>query len=375
MQKHPSKNSLCPCGSGKKYKNCHRKNELLIKKVTRLFQEKEKKEKDFLDKFGHARKPNFIKSGDTAYVAIGNEIFKQSRPGEYNFVNAVHDYALHFFSVPYLEEQEAKPYEDRHPAMQWLHTSVEMHNEILKNPDATPEDFSTGAFAAWGRLAYDLYTVKDNANIEKRMRERLFSAKDFQGARHELTVIALFVAAGFEIKFEDEKDNSKKHSEFIAIHKRDATEVAVEAKSRHRHGIKGFSGGVKMEPREKVNIRSLVTDAYQKMPTRPFYIFVDVNLPPVQEDDWQRWLQEIHDTMMDLAAEGYTDPCPANGVFFFNDPSHYMLTEKTVNPSADIWIKKFIAEKPTIPHPEFDVAALVLKAHRQRVSPPEEIPQ
>lgn len=35
------------------------------------------------------------------------------------------------------------------------------------------------------------------------------------------------------------------------------------------------------------------------------HIFVDVNLPPIpDEDTYQRWLQEMEQTMWDLAAEG-----------------------------------------------------------------------
>jgi hypothetical protein len=32
----------------------------------------------------------------------------------------IHDYALLFFGVPYLEADEAKPFDQRHPALQWM---------------------------------------------------------------------------------------------------------------------------------------------------------------------------------------------------------------------------------------------------------------
>lgn len=401
----PSRNAPCPCGSRKKYKYCHgsdkvkhlsplkdaylqeiisdaqkkfevqKEKEVIIRKAKKNFQKKERQGKEFQEKYGLARKPIFVKAKDTTYVAVGNQVYRQTRPGPYNFVTAIHDYGLSFFGVHYLEEQEAKPLLDRHPAMQWLHVAVEEHNKTIKNSSATSKDFSTGAWAAWGRLAYDLYTVKDNADIEKRMQKRLLDEKGFQGARHELAVISLFVTAGFEIKFEDEQDNTRTHSEFIAKHKVTGAEVAVEAKSRHRYGVKGFGGGRQIAPGEKVSVRDLVLDAYKKKQTLPFYVLVDVNLPPGEEEDSRRWLQEIYDDMMNLVAEGYGDPCIANAVFFMNDPSHYMLTDRTVGSKGDLWIKDYIAENPISPHPSIDMAKLILDAYRQRASPPEEIPQ
>ena len=65
-------------------------------------------------------------------------------------------------------------------------------------------------------------------------------------------------------------------------------------------------------------------EAYRKDSALPFYVWVDANLPPVADDTvWERWMREIDRTMSDLEAEGYADPCPANIVFFSNDPSHY----------------------------------------------------
>jgi hypothetical protein len=52
-----------------------------------------------------------------------------------------------------------------------------------------------------------------------------------------------------------------------------------------------------------------------------------------------------------------------------------MLTDKTVESKGTLWIKDYLAQKPTIPHPSIDMVALILKAQIQRASPPEEIPK
>ena len=68
----------------------------------------------------------------------------------------------------------------------------------------------------WFRLGYDLYLIKHNAKLQRKILDRLRDKRQFQGARLELCVTASMVAAGFEINYEDEKDTSRKHAEFIA---------------------------------------------------------------------------------------------------------------------------------------------------------------
>jgi len=124
-----------------------------------------------------------------------------------------------------------------------------------------------------------------------------------------------------------------------------------------------------------VNIRGPVMEAYKKQSDLPFYVFVDVNLPPVvDEDNRHRWLSEIDKTMLDLQAEGYADPCPANIVFFHNDPSHYLINRQIGNDADRLWMKHYAAELPPVPHPPTDMCRRFMQAHRQRVAPPADFP-
>jgi hypothetical protein len=116
-------------------------------------------------------------------------------------------------------------------------------------------------------------------------------------------------------------------------------------------------------------------EANKKQSDLPFYVFVDVNLPPVvDEDNWHRWLSEIDKTMLDLQAEGYADPCPANIVFFHNDPSHYLINRQIGNDADRLWMKHYAAELPPVPHPPTDMCRRFMQAHRQRVAPPADFP-
>jgi hypothetical protein len=317
---------------------------------------------DFESRHGHVRPPTAALVGDKWLMAIGSRIYKQTQDGPYNFVNALHDHAVHFFGDELLDLEEGKPLADRLPPLIWLEAFVENNKS-----DRT---VNVGAGAAWIRFAYDLYTIRDNSHIENRLRQRLLSRIDFQGARHELRISALCIAAGFDIFYENEADNTRKHPEFIAVDKISGQRIAVEAKSRHRRGVYGFVSG-KDEPwGASVGVRSLVVDAYGHELEMPLYVFVDVNLPPFEsEQHRESWNQEISLLMSDLTREGYSDPCPANTVFFLNDPSHYMLNEPIGKHTDCLWIQQFTADTPRVPNP-IDVVDRFLDAHRFRAYPP-----
>lgn len=337
-----------------------------------MFAAHAKRDRDFVERYGHARPPMGMKAfGDKMMVAIGGSLYQQIREGEYTFLHAIHDHALDFFGLAMLQAEERKPLDDRHPALQWMAAFVGHTNKlhIECNTDASASQI--GAGAAWYRFAYDLYTISDNAKLEAIMKKRLLDMGSFQGARHELWVAALCITAGFTLEFEDESDNSKTHFEFVAVDKFSPTRIAVEAKSRHRFGVKGFTSGKDVAPGVTVGIRDLVLSAYKKITDLPFYVFVDVNLPPaLSEEQWEGWILEIDKTMWELEQEGYFTPATDNAMFFVNDPSHYLRDERIGQDGDRIWMKHFHANQPRTPHPEPDVIDRFRKAHMQRLAPP-----
>jgi hypothetical protein len=408
----PSKNAHCPCGSGKTYRKCcqgilpisfvpqklpiaqaleqalrpspppevlkkvqeiHEKRGL-IERVTKMFREREYREREFVDQYGHARPAMAVKFGDKMMVAIGGSIYRQTCEGDYTFLHAIHDHALHLFGEPMLEAEEKKPLNERHPALQWMDAYVEHHNKVMAEGNSDPCASQIGAGAAWYRFAYDLYTIQDNAKLEAVLKKRLLDPNTFQGARHELWVAALSVAAGFELQFEDESDNSTTHPEFVGTDRFSKALIAVEAKSRRRNGAYGFASGKDISLGSVVDVRQLVLDAYKKKTDMPFYVFVDVNLPAADKATFSRWLAELEQTMADLEKEGYAAPAPANVVFFTNDPSHYLRDKQIGNREDSLWIMPFIAAQPAVPHPEHDVLNRLMKAWRQRAAPPSDFP-
>ena len=337
------------------------------------FRAKEKQRLEFAEKYGDMRVPQVVRAGNKLYSAIEGGLYAQTYEGDYNFPNVLHDHALLFFGVPYLEDEEKRPLGQRHPALQWMYNSVEHNQARIKNKVSGYDQ--QGFTAAWLRFAYDLYTIRDNAKLERRMKKRLLSKREFQGARHDLKVAAVCVAAGFHVEFENEKDNSIGHAEFIGTSK-SGLRIAVEAKSRHRYGVHSFKGGKQVDPGAKANIRDIILDAYKKRTDLPLYAFIDANLPPaVNKEQLYASMGEIHDTMADLEKEGYAEPCSANALFVCNDPSHYVGNRQIDNDTDNLWIMDFEAVCPRVPHPELDVSVRLKRAYTQRIAPPEDIPQ
>jgi hypothetical protein len=364
----------CKCGSGLAFKKCHGKPRPIppdvIRKVRAKIQEKIERKAEYQKSLGHARTPVTAVAGDKRYIVIGSSIYIQTREGEYQFADVTHDCALDLFGVPFLEEQEKLPLDQRHPALQWLYQAHEYDQRQTQiAPDAPRK--TVGVYAAWLRMGYDLFTIRDNAKLHGEMKRRLLAASDFQGARHELAVAAMCVAAGFEINFENEKDGSTTHPEFIGVDKLTGEKIAVEAKSRHRKGVKAFTGGKDVSPGHQVGIRGLVTDAFKKETEHPFYVFVDTNLPaPADVGEFERWQIEISQTMADLDAEGYTNPCAANAVFFTNDPSHYLGVDEIGQEKDKIWFRQFPQAVPRVAHPASDMPARFFEAYKLRIAPP-----
>ncbi len=111
-------------------------------------------------------------------------------------------------------------------------------------------------------LAYDLYALDHNADLQERLLARLRNHEGFTGARYEAYVAAIFIRAGFDIVFENEQDGSTTHCEFTATHRWTGRQFSVEAKRREGR---------------RLRIGHLFNDALSKQASHSRVIFIDVN--------------------------------------------------------------------------------------------------
>ena len=121
---------------------------------------------------------------------------------------------------------------------------------------------------------------------------------------------------------------TRRHVEFIAVHKATGQHILVEAKSRHRAGVMGRTG--ERDEKPDIRFRKLINDAIAKDPNNPLAIFVDTNLPPKKaelfyEPESRTPLRpsKAMATLMEAIRKEHGGVDPYNLLVFSNHPQHY----------------------------------------------------
>lgn len=133
-------------------------------------------------------------------------------------------------------------------------------------------------------FSFHLFIVSVNEKLEERTLARLKISEMFLSTVHELFVASSFIRNGFEIQLEDEEDRSKRHTEFIAIHRASNDKFSIEAKLAGQNIFKE-SKNFRMWPEPKgFRYKNLLNDAVAKRPEFPLVVVIDLNRPPIVKD-------------------------------------------------------------------------------------------
>ncbi len=285
---------------------------------------------DWERQYGEVLMPTIVEAHGKRLVGVGNRLLELTP--EHDFYTLIWDYALDFLGDSFVSSNRKQNASSKHEIIKWLEAYE------------STETKQSGAGASWIRFAYDVYTVGSNAGFAERIKEKLKDKQGFQGARFELWVAALVVAAGFEIEYVDESASGGQHPEFIATHKLTKQRIAIEAKSRHRGGVKGFKGDFSNNATAK-DIESITRKGLKKTGL-PLILFVDTNLPKSLEYDFEAWCRDVTNVANGLGIDSSDKEFRANLVYFFNDPSHYHLEENVTELGAHLWQLHISAENP-----------------------------
>lgn len=259
------RNSLCPCGSGKKYKRCHgtvsnleKLNAVIPKMIQRA--EAEQVQKQRQQGLG---KPiiSEIYNGQR-FVAVKNRLMYSGKWE--TFHDFLGDYVRTVLAPEWGNAELAKPPEERHPILEWYQKLCFLQEKYITKPGVVSSMPNTGAAAAYLHLAYDLYSLDHNAELQTKLVARLRNHDNFEGARYEVFVAAMLIRAGFEIEFENEDDRSTSHCEFTATYTKTGNKFSVEAKRRAS---------------AKLGMGRLLIKALRKHALHPRIVFIDINLP------------------------------------------------------------------------------------------------
>ncbi len=230
--------------------------------------------------------------------AIGSRLYL-NRPPKETFTEFIVSVLGSTLGEEWMAEQESRPEDERHfvrraysKAMEWTRTMEVQEDGLLAG---VPNGWMQYLIS----LAFDVASLIQAAEVPESLMRRLRTHDQYQGARYEVAVAAIFARLGCQIEFMVDEEHPEKHPEFIATHPEMGVRIAVEAKSRHRPGVIHRPGDHDDEEAQRGDVQRLYKRAVEKAPAdgTPFMIFLDVNAPPTPdvpafEKQWQRDIRE-----------------------------------------------------------------------------------
>ena len=313
----PGRNDPCPCGSGKKFKRCHGAQLSAPPRVRslppgafRAVEEHKARELRREQQQGLGRP--IISTDFQGYkiVAVGSAVHWGKWKTFFDFLS---DYIRSILGGDWGNAEIAKPLNERHPIMQWYDAVCHHQQKTIPEPGKVNTAPMTGATAAYFGLAYNLYLLAHNIEVQRKFVARLKNPDQFQGAYYETLVAAWFILSGFELTLEDESDMSKSHCEFSAKSKNGAM-YSVEAKSRGPN-------------KDHLDVGMQLAKALRKTAAHQRIAMIDVNVPNDPPRPADVWLNEVMGGLQrcesTLTVNGQA--APSAFVVVTNHPYHYDL--------------------------------------------------
>ena len=299
-----SRNRPCPCGSGKKYKRCCARKGVpspgLLAAIQVALQQRAAAEAIRTQQQGLGRPIISTDYRGQKVIAVGNRVYFD--PSWRTFPDFLAHYIFGIFGADFFSREASVSSELTHPVTSWN----KRYHAFLK-ANATPTQkinhaAATGIVYCYIGLAYNLYLLAHNVELQQRFIRRLRQVDQFQGAYYELIVANSLIRAGFELTLEDEVDEASKHCEFSALSRHTNTRYWVEAKSRGVDGVLGRTRATGVPASRQDPTTSLtkhLKQALEKPAEGPRLIFIDLNCPWTSGDRIPTWVQQAERRLQD----------------------------------------------------------------------------
>jgi hypothetical protein len=210
----------------------------------------------------------------------------------------------------------AKPFGERHPIIQWYEAYCAFQRKNSIGTGKVQSGQITGVVACYLMLAYNLYLIGHNVDLQARMVARLKDKANFQGAYYELMVASILLRAGFELTLEDETSRDTKHCEFAAVSKKTGKKYWIEAKMKGVSGLMGKTDADGSNDTDPLShLVKHLAGALRKPAADDRMIFVDVNAelaadlgpdnPPAFMQAAERRMERYVQTQMPAGATAY----------------------------------------------------------------------
>jgi hypothetical protein len=296
-----------------------------------MLERRQAEEKIRTEQQGHGRPIVTTQFHDHQFVAVKDRLY-YSKNWKF-FPDFLFHYIKDVLGRNWGNAEQAKPYNERHPILQWAEHVSNFQKKHGKESEKGAKP--TGAVYCYLGLAYNLYLLKHNVDLQTRLVSRLCDIKQFQGAYYELVVANCLIRAGFELQLENETNPAKKHCEYFAVSKT-GNKYWVEAKMR---SVRGFFGktdrdGMPLSARPVSKISEHLRAALAKPAQDTRIIFIDVNAPPdkIEEEQIPKWADSAFG-ILDAEEKNLEGKSHAY-VFVTNIPFHRALDEEDASSVA-----------------------------------------
>jgi len=252
MKKPPNtskvgRNQPCMCGSGQKYKRCcgapnSNSSQPVQQDAAKSFDIQQVIESNRADQRireeqqGLGRPIVSAVANGQRVVAVGGVAYYSARWK--TFPDFLSDYLKRVLDPEWGNAELAKPLSERHQILQWYDAYCRYQRRTIATPGVVHSVGVTGVVACYLGLAYGLYLLDHNVELQDRLIRRLKDPGNFQGAYYEVIVANILIRAGFLLTLEDETGGPK-HCEFSAVSRRTGTRYWIEAKMRGVSGVLG----------------------------------------------------------------------------------------------------------------------------------------
>lgn len=335
----PSRNELCPCGSGKKFKRCHGgPNVNYEEMISRGAEDAQRKtEIHWIQQQRQQGLGRPIIGAQTAskrIVTVGHRLFQGTWPTFHDFL---YSYILDVLGRDWFEAEAQLEHNKLHPVIQWHERFLLASKAANLAAGETRQALMTGAISAFMTLAYDLYTLEHNNDqtrtpqLRKSLIGRLKCQDQFIGVRYEIRVAAMLLRAGFELEWEDETDRRTRHVEYTATYPRTGKAFGVECKIRNQDAAKQTN-------QHLGRFAGLVSDALKKATPHDRLIFVDLNTQayPYVPGGPHDWRTIGINTLRKFEAQPKAATLPPAVVFITNYPDHHHLDTQIPDAGATV---------------------------------------
>lgn len=333
MAKKLGRNDPCHCGSGKKYKNCHLNRDQAARRAIHrppqaspphvleaAMRKHTVKEAVRESQQGKGKPIISTEFKGQRVVAVGNTLYWSPAKSTQTFVDFLNNYIRQILDPAWGNAELKKPAEERHPIILWYQEVATLQQ---KHAGKSGELFSTprtGAVNAYTCLAYNLFLLKHNAEVQEHLLARLKNPDSFFGGYYETYVAAWFILAGFTLELENEMDPTTTHCEFTATAP-SGEKYSVEAKTRGPN-------------KDHLAIGNQLHKALLKKANHKRIIFIEMNLPMTTDFSKDAYMDEIVKRVRGNQDKVYDGQQLDAYVIVTNIPYHLHLQEENPIPLA-----------------------------------------